>query len=209
MDDGSTYYTLAYYPENKDWNGKFRKIHVKVDRPGIKLRYRLGYYAMDPRTLAEGNRKQQTLQFAEALSLDSPSATGLKFWAGVVPPSEKQPDLRVNFLLDANAISFERAEDGTQHAEVECVIQAYSKGKLLKTEASTSKAALSPATYNATRQQGFPCHHSINLAPGTYFLRLGVRDNRTGLMGTTTARATIAPPAASSDAAVPKEEKKP
>src|SRR5262249_31108665 len=39
IDDGSTYYTLAYYPENKDWNGKFRKIRVKVKRDGVKLRH--------------------------------------------------------------------------------------------------------------------------------------------------------------------------
>jgi len=36
IEDGSTYYTLAYYPENKNWNGKFRKIQVKVGRPGVK-----------------------------------------------------------------------------------------------------------------------------------------------------------------------------
>jgi VWFA-related protein len=33
IEDGSTYYTLAYYPENKNWNGRFRKIQVKVNRP--------------------------------------------------------------------------------------------------------------------------------------------------------------------------------
>jgi VWFA-related protein len=196
MEDGSTYYTLAYYPENKDWNGKFRKIQVKVNRPGVKLRHRLGYYAVDPKVLAEINQKQQVQLFLEALSLDSPSSTALKFWAGVIPPTEKVPDLHVNFLIDPNAISFELMADGTQHAEVDCVVQAYSKGKLLKTEASTSKASLSPATFDKTRQQGFPCRGSIDLPPGAYFLRLGVRDNRTGLIGTTTARATIPSPGA-------------
>jgi VWFA-related protein len=195
IEDGSTYYTLAYYPENKNWNGKFRKISVKVDRPGVKLRYRLGYYAVDPTALAENNRKQQMLEFAEALSLDSPSATGLRFWAGVVPPSEKTPDLQVNFLVDANAISFERLEDGKQHADVDCVVQAYNKGRLIKTEASTSKSFLSPANFEKTKQQGYPCQRAIGLPPGSYFLRLGVRDNRTGLIGTTTARATVLPPA--------------
>lgn len=196
MDDGSTYYTLAYYPENKNWNGKFRKIQVKVNRPGVKLRHRLGYYSVDPKVLAESNQKDQVRQFAQALSLDSPSATGLKFWAGVIPPSEKAPDLQVNFLVDANALSFERLADGSQHAEVDCVIQAYSKGKLLKTEASTAKAFLSPANFDKTRQRGFPCQRSIELPPGSYFLRLGVRDNRTGLIGTTTARATVGLPIA-------------
>ena len=26
MEDGSTYYTLGYYPENKNWDGRFRRI---------------------------------------------------------------------------------------------------------------------------------------------------------------------------------------
>ncbi|HJX84138.1 MAG TPA: VWA domain-containing protein, partial [Candidatus Angelobacter sp.] len=46
LDDGSSYYTLTYYPDNKDWNGKFRTISIKAARPGAKLRYRLGYYAI-------------------------------------------------------------------------------------------------------------------------------------------------------------------
>src|SRR5262249_33083627 len=58
--DGSTYYTLAYYPSNKKWNGKFRKIQIKVNRPGVKLRHRLGYYAVDPQAYAEQNKRQQS-----------------------------------------------------------------------------------------------------------------------------------------------------
>ena len=32
IEDGSTYYTLTYYPENKNWDGQFRRIQVKSDR---------------------------------------------------------------------------------------------------------------------------------------------------------------------------------
>jgi len=191
IEDGSTYYTLAYYPENKDWNGKFRKIHVKVGRSDVKLRYRMGYYAVDPKVIAQSGDRGQIKEFVQALSLDSPSATGLRFWAAVIPPSPTAPDLLVTFAVDANAISFERQDDGRQHAEVECVVQAYMKGKLIKAEASTSKASLNPLTFDQTRQHGYPCQRTINLAPGSYYLRLGVRDDRTGLIGTTTAQVTV------------------
>lgn len=46
VSDGSAYYTLAYYPNNKDWDGKFRHISVTVKRPGLAARTRLGYYAL-------------------------------------------------------------------------------------------------------------------------------------------------------------------
>ena len=46
IEHGSTYYTLAYSPQNKKWNGDFRHIQVKLARPDTKLDYRRGYYAV-------------------------------------------------------------------------------------------------------------------------------------------------------------------
>ena len=91
IEDGSTYYTLAYYPEDKNWNGKFRKIQVKVNRSGVKLRHRMGYYAVDPRLFADQNQKQQESAFGLALNLDSPISTGLPFNALVIPPVGERP----------------------------------------------------------------------------------------------------------------------
>lgn len=47
VSNGSNYYTLAYATTNKTWNGQFRHIKVKVDRPGVQVQYRQGYYAID------------------------------------------------------------------------------------------------------------------------------------------------------------------
>jgi hypothetical protein len=41
-------------------------------------------------------------------------------------------------------------------------------------------------------QETFPCQQAIDLEPGNYYLRLGVRDERTGLIGTTNARVSVA-----------------
>jgi VWFA-related protein len=193
IEDGSVYYTLAYYPDNKNWNGKFRKIQVKVNREGVKLRYRLGYYAVDPKIFAEQNKRQQAVLFGDALNPDSPAATGLIFHAGVLPPSEKTQDrVQVNFGIDPHGLSFETQSDGTHHARVDCVVQAYTpKGDLVKTEASTITAALKPETYAHVMQTIFPCQQYISLAPGAYKLRLGVRDDTTGLLGTASAKVIV------------------
>lgn len=47
INDGSNYYTLAYATTNQKWEGEFRKISVTVDRPGVILQHRPGYYAID------------------------------------------------------------------------------------------------------------------------------------------------------------------
>lgn len=194
ISDGSTYYTLAYYPANKQWNGKFRKIQVKVDRPEVKLHHRMGYYAVDPQSFATQNEKQQVAAFVQSLSPDWPVATGLVFKAAVFPPSEQtQNHVVVNFAIDAHAISFDRPADGLQHARMDCVVQAFStKGKLVKANSSTVNAALKPATYAKVMESGFPCNLTIDLPAGTYGLRLGVRDDNTGLIGTSNARVSVA-----------------
>jgi VWFA-related protein len=38
-------YLLGFYPSNASWDGKYRKIAVKVSRPGLTVSYRHGYYA--------------------------------------------------------------------------------------------------------------------------------------------------------------------
>lgn len=204
IDDGSTYYTLAYYPSNKNWDGKFRKIHVKVDRPGIKLRYRLGYYAVDPKTFTEKNEKQETAHFSDAMSIETPVATALAFHASVVPPSAAtQYKVHVNFGMDPHAISFEEDNTGLHHARLECAIAAFSdKGKYVKSIGGITTAALKPETFGKVMQGMFPCHQVIELPPGDYLLRLGVRDLATGLLGTTNARITV--PASESETTVKK-----
>lgn len=189
FDDGSTYYTLAYYPANKKWDGKFRKIRLKVDRPGIKLRYRLGYYAIDPKAASARNEKQETAIFSDAMSIETPVATALAFHAGVIAPSAlTQNKVYVNFGVDAHAMSFNEDSAGLHHASVECAITAFTeKGKYVKSVSGVTTGALKPESFSKVMQTYFPCRQSIELPPGAYVLRLGVRDLATGLLGTTNA----------------------
>jgi VWFA-related protein len=207
IDDGSTYYTLAYYPENKNWDGKFRKITIKVNHPGAKTRSRLGYFASDPRGSLDP--KKRDAAFGEALDLDFPISTGLIFEAAVVQPSTKtQNKLMINFAVDPHAITFDRKDDGLEHASVGCAVHVYSeKGKSLKTDVNGINAALKPDTFRKVMLGRFPCQEKIDLAPGNYVLRLGVIDNATGLLGTANAKVTVLQPAPETAATKPDENK--
>ena len=48
VSDEKASYSLGYYPENKKWDGKFRNLKVKIDQGDTQLRYRKGFYALDP-----------------------------------------------------------------------------------------------------------------------------------------------------------------
>jgi VWFA-related protein len=45
--NGAHYYTIVYTPTNKDMNGQFRRVQVKLSQGKYNLSYRRGYYADD------------------------------------------------------------------------------------------------------------------------------------------------------------------
>ncbi|MCC7155914.1 MAG: VWA domain-containing protein [Bryobacterales bacterium] len=44
----NTYYEITYRPPNSEYDGRFREIQVKVNRPGIYVQARNGYFALPP-----------------------------------------------------------------------------------------------------------------------------------------------------------------
>ena len=45
IDNGANYYSIAYVPPDQTNNGAYHKIDVKVDRPGVTVVFRKGYYS--------------------------------------------------------------------------------------------------------------------------------------------------------------------
>jgi VWFA-related protein len=208
IDDGSTYYTLGYYPNDKKWDGKFRNIQLTSKRPGVKLRYRLGYFALDRAAYMKKNARLQDLELDLALNPNSPVATALQFEAGVLPPSPETKDqVLLNYSIDPHAVRFERGSDSLEHAELDCGVRVFAAGKIdrpVKSEANRVTAALAPDAYRKIALSVFPCQLKIDLPPGEYLLRLAVRDNVTGLLGSVNAMVTV--PAMAAQAAKPPEK---
>jgi VWFA-related protein len=46
-EDMNGYYFLTYVPQNKDYDGRFRRINVKVARANVEIQSRQGYYAVE------------------------------------------------------------------------------------------------------------------------------------------------------------------
>jgi VWFA-related protein len=179
--ESSCYYMLGYYPSNKKAGGKFRQIKLQVDRPGVQLRYRRGYFAVNPSDWRKDNG-ERTL--TAALTGSPLPSTEVTFMARVLPP---QPDSEtmVEFAVDPSTLSFDTEAGNYHHSALQFEVQAFdSEGKLVKAEVQTAEASLPEPTYERVSKQGLPMSVPIRLAPGKYLLRLGVRDNATGLFGT-------------------------
>jgi VWFA-related protein len=191
--DGSSYYTVTYYPENKNWDGQFRRIQVKSSRPNVSLRYREGYYAVDPEKLNKQDSDAVAENFSRLLELDAPTATQVVFQAQIQPPSDKNKKVVVTFHIDPRTLAFEKKDNGVEFAKLSCTVWAYGKDRDKPIMSSgTVTANLSASEYQQMMQQHFlPCDRQLELKPGTYALRMGVLDRASNKIGTATAQVVV------------------
>ena len=195
IDDGSTYYTLAYYPENKNWGGQLREIDIKTAQPGISLRYRRGYYAVDPAMAAKAEDSKKLVEdFSRGLALDMPSATAVLFRAVLSSPADNNNKVVVNFAIDPHTLTFAEVAAGHQ-ANLSCAAVVFSeKGSLVKDTMATINTPISSTDFEKLMATSLPCRTTVELKPGKYLMRLGVMDRSTRMMGTTTAAVTVPVP---------------
>jgi VWFA-related protein len=88
VEQGSNYYTLSYSPSNKLYDGKFRKIKVRLAEKGYTLHYREGYYADDAKSAARDAELARVTR-AVAMQHGSPPSRQLLFSVKVVPVGGK------------------------------------------------------------------------------------------------------------------------
>ena len=74
FDENASYYLLGFQPANPTQDGKFRRLEVRVNRPGLEVRTRSGYEAQRP----DAAKRQADLAA-------SPLGTAL---SGIVPKSD-------------------------------------------------------------------------------------------------------------------------
>lgn len=189
LEEGSSYYTLAYSPANRDWNGKYRKIEVKTPASGAKLTYRRGYYAL-PQTDYTGDKAAAAMK--SALKFSVPEFTMLFVKVQVLPPDAEHKSVRIDYAVDAHDLTFIDGSDQRKHASVDFVATAWDKDlKLAAHAAETTDTTLRPDAYQQVMKTGFPFHQELELQPGAYTLRLGVLDRGNRKIGTVDVPMTI------------------
>ncbi len=181
VNSGSNYYTLAYRPENQDWNGKFRKVSVKTLQTNAKVRCRPGYYAVKE-PFGSTNIDHT---FALAMQPGVPASTALVMQARVLPPDASSRAVQIDFLLDIHDLTFSQSADHRQRPDLMFVAAAWSKeGKAQGSVAGTYQQVLDAAALKNLARTGLRLQEQLVLDPGTYDLRLGVVDRLSGKIGT-------------------------
>ena len=69
--DTSAYYAIGFHSSNPARDGRYRKLTIKINRPGVKLEYRPGYYA--PADFRHSAKEDRESELEEELASDLPA----------------------------------------------------------------------------------------------------------------------------------------
>ena len=182
IDDGSTYYTLAYTPAEGQREVDFRAIEVKLNQKNVNLAYRRGYYWAARQAPASESRAHA---LALALQPGMPPSTMLLLNVKVLPPDESHKNTRIEFQVDAGGIAFSEMSGHTWRALLDCMTVAFdAKGNDAGQAANTFQVTLSAAEYESAQRSGLTLQQEIALAPGNYRVKAGIMDPSSQKVGT-------------------------
>jgi VWFA-related protein len=180
----TTYYLIGYTPSNTKADGKFRRIRVEVvDAHGLKVEARPGYCA--PVSFQHSSKEQKDLKLEEALNSDFPV---LDLPVAVETPYFLEPNGRYYIVLAAkvpgSVIPFHEHSKLHQTAFDFAWRATDSKGKVAGGLFDTLPVKLDASTYQQVCNGNILYEGGMVLPPGTYKLKVVVRENLTGKMGT-------------------------
>ncbi len=182
LEDGTTYYTLAYTPPKEDANGGYHRVAVNVSVKNAKLAYRRGYYSIPQ---PSGSGEAGTAALRAALQPGMPPSTSLLFVAQIQLPDAARKDVQIDYVIDGKGVHFADVADNKKRAQVDCIIIAFDReGHEVAHASDTLDASIPLNAYNAVLNYGMPAHQLISLPPGSYNLRIGVMDRTTQEIGT-------------------------
>ena len=185
--ENSSYYVLGYYPTNDRRDGRFRRIEVRVRRPGLQVRARRGYVA--PRGRAPNTRPPANATALDALigsALNSPiPVTGVPLSLSAAAFKGTAPNASVALTLEMRADAFRFTEKaGTFLDRVQVAFSAVDAGGTIRPgHKHVLGMEMSAATAAAARERGFRVVSEIVLPPGRYQLRASAAEEGAGRSG--------------------------
>jgi VWFA-related protein len=183
LKDSSSYYEMSFYPQSVNWDGKFHKIVVKTSRPGVKLTYRRGYYALDASSLAKKQPPEDHLRQACADQL--PSTTIPLTVQTVSLGQNGSPQGGLQYLLLISAAGLGSPQEGGSYTlnlrVADC--EFAQKDTIFRFNARELPKTITGEVFRSWQASGIPEHIALMPAADTRRIRLVVLDVSSGLTG--------------------------
>jgi hypothetical protein len=186
--DTSAYYAIGFHSSNPARDGKYRKLSVKIDKPGIKLEYRPGYYA--PADFAHSGKQDREQELEDELASDLPSTDMAVYMDALYfRLDDNRFFMPVSLVVPGSQIPFVKGGDKDK-ATLDVIGSVIDDNKRpVGRIRDTVKLNLDPSLQ--ARQKNIQYTTSFSLPPGHYQLKFVVRENQTGRMGSFIAEVTL------------------
>ncbi len=178
--DTSSYYILGYHSSNPIRDGRYRRITVRVNRPGIKLDFRRGYYA--PADFKHSTEEDREEQLEKELASDLPT-TDLPVYlsTGYFRIGDNRFYVPVSLAVPGKEIPFTHKSDQDK-ATLDVLGIVLDPGKRPVGQIrDTVKLALNAS--ELVQRKNVQYGSGFVLPPGSYHLKFVVRENETGRIG--------------------------
>ena len=169
-------YLLGFSPQNLKIDGRYHALKVSlVNKEKFKIQARHGYFA--PRSIAdpaEATKEEiREALFSQEEIRDLPIELQTQFFK----KDEAEARLAVLIRLDVKGIRFKKAE-GRNNDKLIIVTGIFDEnGNYITGGEKIIEMKLRDTTYDRLSRSGFTVKSSFDVKPGTYLVRLVVRDN--------------------------------
>ena len=188
QDDTSMYYLVGYHSTNTAKDGKYRRITVRVNRPGVKIDFRRGYYAQAD--FRHSNKEDRERQLQEELAAELPSTDLPVYLAtGYFRVSEDRFYVPVSLIVPGSEIPFSRNREQDK-ATLDILGLITDERKFPAGEIrDTVKLAVNAS--NEVQHKNVQYDTGLTLPSGKYHLKVVVRENEDGRTGSFETEFTI------------------
>lgn len=188
LDEQRGYYLIAYQPDADTFNPterKFNKLTIKVTRPNLKIRYRSGFFGVADKQLSllPQNSSQQIIK-----AITSPfnvTDIGLRMNSIFMNNQTEGNFVQSYIHVQGKDVSFRDQSDGWKKVSFELLAITFGdNGNPIDQANKIFTIRVKDETYQKILKDGLVYTMAVPIKkPGAYQLRLALRDNFSGKVG--------------------------
>ncbi len=189
LNDQESYYLIGFIPQESTFNPDkargFHELKVKVNRPGVRVRTRSGFFGI---TDEQDKSIQKTMFQSLLAALTSPfnsGAVGLQLTSMLGFDAQKGAFVSSLLHIDANELTFAQEPNGQRKASFEIAAFTFGdNGRIVDQNVRAYTVHMTEKEFEHTLKAGI--FYRVNLVikkPGAYQLRTAVRDTATLKVG--------------------------
>jgi VWFA-related protein len=177
-------YLLGYYPSNTNFNGAYRRIMVRVNRPGVKVSSRHGYYARA--SLVPFDREAFiTYSRIAAAGAYREEVKDLRFKATAREDtsSPDKPEIKIDLLIEPDKVPFQIVDGLHQGKLSVTTFFGDSRGRYLGDSWEILEMNLKEDTYQKAMKEGISFSYRVPLKVSNEALKVVIYSYQSDKVG--------------------------